>query len=315
MAILRGGSDTKRERINNRTIRRIGVSVKLFRLSGTTAVLPSLRSVVAKLELRRNGQTYVIFHDNLAVLARESMFLQAYEYLNSANAVTLDSEAGVGVYEFHPIMLDLGSPINVQGMDELNLEVTCTNAWVPAGYDPAKCSIDFQVREDIGVEQVIPQIKSLPVAAGVNNVRESLGDNITSIAFIHSSDVWGQAITGTNAIYTMLQIISDKYNVTDNMEHMVIRRASQFEGAGAANLRGRSFLYIPGPGNVELDNVQITATCNPANVLANENTIVYRTFVLDPNTANRAAAMESKHARRDHDKALKHAKSAQAQAS
>lgn len=310
MINLKGASDTNTFETKNRTVRRLSVVVRLALNSGGTASLPSLENVVLKCTLHRNGQKHIIFQDSLRLLAIESMFFGSIEQLQQASYMTLMADGVVAPPRIYgqQLMIDIGSPINVKGSDVLTLEASATNGWLTGSASTStyisSSSIEFNWRDDIGVETFIPKIVSQYIPAQQEKFKHEMGDNVTSIAVIN---VEGQPPAGyvndANAIIRHLSVNSDRYTMSDTIDRMLARRSVQFPMQNQSWWRGHSF-YIDLNG--EIDAASIELSLNAANVNTSKNAIVYRTYIIDAHTVHRAARMQAGHEAKNTEKVQQH---------
>lgn len=297
--IFRGLTDTNILVEKGRSIQRLSVNVRMSTATAVGLAMPDLTKVQMKCILRRNSKEYVIFNDTLAVLALESMFFNGIEQLMSPGYMSIVTTGAVSIYAQN-IIIDLKTPINLQGRDELTLEVSVTPSWLTFAGAIAQanaCTIEMVWRDAIGIETFIPMIRSKYIQAGITKVDESIGDDITSLAFINTSGLtYGYYITDANAIIQQLTLTTDRYSINDTVDRMVGRRAAQFEQYGVSNNRGFNFVIIP---DGECDQVKLSMLLNSANVLVSQNALVWRTYAIDGHTINRAANMAEKHDRRN----------------
>lgn len=296
MPFIQGAAGSVTEQITNKSIRRIGVVVKLYKPAAAPAdVLPNLQSVIIKLSLKRNGNTHIIFNDNLAVLLRESMFHQSYDAVSDISGLLNIGTNGGDTIQAVCGMIDLGGTINCMNTDVLTFTADTNASWVDATYDASQSNIEFEIRDDIGVEKFIPKILSESINNGESRFRRSLGDNVTQVSFINT-DVSAWIPLTTDIAVEHFTLTSDKYNISDDKYQMYARRNSQFESVSSSNSRKKSFAYTP---NTEIDNVQIDLQLDPAQITGSANRIVYRTFVADKSTLVRGEHLEQKHEQRD----------------
>lgn len=299
--VIKGAADTQTYELKRKTVRRLSCNIRLKNTVGVPAW--DLRKVTLKATLTRNSSDIVIFHENLFLLLRESMFFHCsefmYDYTFAMNMATN--------WYLIPGMIDLGAPINLKGEDTLKLEATSLSGWEGPNSSSAECSIEFEWREDVGVEHATPLIRSQAIQATTDKTTLSLGDNITSVALINlnvGTFPSAYSLTDANAVWNSFILNSDKINYNDNLDRMISRRISQFEFSIAAYYRVHSFMYkMP---EKEIDQVQLVVGTNGANVVATQNYVVWRTFHLDSYTMQRGSAMVDKHEMRDHKKFSKH---------
>lgn len=294
--ILKGTTDNNVIRVENKTIQRISANIRINMPSGSLPAVPDLRKINLTVTLTRNKKPFVIYSDTLAPIAYESMYFAGVEALqNSGYAQKMSANDTL-----FPIMLDLGGCINVRKGDLLEIKAGVITGWLPVGADTTSSYIEIVEREQIGVETFIPRIQTRYIQAGVSKVSEALGDDVTSVAFVHLvPNTSSYSLNDANAIISSLQITSDRYNINDTIDRMISRRNTQFEYLSAANLRYRTFKLVP---ETEVDSLQIEAITVGSNIAASENVIVWRSHWYDNTTMQRAYDMEKKHSIRNEQK-------------
>jgi hypothetical protein len=300
---LKGTSDNDSCIVKARTVRRLSVIVRTAVNAGGAASLPALENVTLKCVLHRDGQKFPIFQDSLRILALESMFFGCIEQLQNPSYMNIMNDgvfAPPRVYA-QQLMIDLGSPINLQGRDELHLEATANQGWLTGAAATSSftssSTIAFKWRDEIGVETFIPTINSHYITATHANFKRDLGDNVTSIAFINTQ---GQLPAGyvndSNAIIRHMSLATDRYDLSDTIDEMIARRNMQFPTQQQAWFRANSwFVDLPG----EVDRCSVDLLLNPQNVLTSANAIVYRSYIVHARTVNRAASIVAKHEQRN----------------
>jgi hypothetical protein len=288
-------NDTQSLDLSLKTVQRFGFNLNLVG-AGTPANVV-LELIDVKCMLKRSGEDHVLFHENLQLLAQESMFMKGFKHALQKTVIVLNATVGSRL-DLLPLIVDLGAPLNLKGDDKLRLEVTTKAGWM-GDYDSSQSSIEIEDREAIGVETFIPFIKSRALQATISRDQFSLGHNVTSIAFINTEA--SRDNTDAQRVWDSVIINTDKVNWDDNRARILGRRASMFEDVAVAGDRKENFKYVP---NVELDNVQITIQLNGANVAATKNYIVYRTFKITSEGLNRAQATQAKHDKKNTQKVV-----------
>ena len=282
-------NDTQSLKLRNKTVQRFAFVLNLIGNGTLANVL--LEYINVKAVLRRGGKEYVLFNENLQLLAQESMFFQGYDHALQKTAISISA-----TQKMLPLMVDLGSPVNLKGMDELTMEVTSKTGWY-ADFDASQSSLEVEDREAIGIEAYIPFIKTFSISATHSRVKESLGDNVTSITLLNTEPA--RTNSDADCVFQGMIITSDKYSASDNRGRLLSRRASQFTNSSDAILRKESFRYIP---NLELHDVEITLELNGGNVAATKNYIVYRSYVVTQEGLSRAQSLANKHANENQSK-------------
>lgn len=280
--------------LRNQTVQRLSVNCIVVTSSGLPSTV-NFDKVAIRLVLKREGQTITIFDTKLGILAKDSMYAQGYEIANGGGYTTVNTLT----YLF-PLVIDLGSPINVVNQDELILQVDAAADWFgTASVVGASCYIDFDWREMIGVEEFTPIIEVETIVGGKAEHIASLGDNVTSVALISNSS---NALTDALKVFDNLTLDSDRYRINDNFHKMLGRRQTQFDFVTVANTRWHSFKYVP---ETEIDDVQLRITLIPANNAVSTNHVVTRKLRINQTTQMRADAFKAKHEIRDAQKVRK----------
>jgi hypothetical protein len=281
-------NDTQALRLRNKTVQRIAFIVNLISgaAAGTLASI-LLENVNVKIVLRRKGKEYTIANDGLHLLSLESMYYQGFQHVLDKSPVSLSDN-----YKMLPLMIDLGTPLNLKEDDELSVEVNTKPGWM-GDFDPSSSSIEVEDREAIGVEVAIPYIKTRPISATHNKATESLGKNVTSIMLANTES--DRDNSDAKKVFESLMINSDKYNATDNRGRLLSRRATQFANVSDALARKENFRYVPA---VELDDVEVIVELNAAQVAPSKNFIIFRQYEQNAVVIDRANTMISKHASR-----------------
>jgi hypothetical protein len=279
-------NDTQNMKLSRKTVQRFAFILNLVGAGDVATVALDLINV--KCILTRSGSEYVLFHENLQLLSMEANFFGGFTHAFKKDSLVISDTARI-----IPLMLDLGSPVNLSADDELNIEVTTKSGWYGT-FDAGQSSVDVEYREAIGIEIAIPFIKTKAIQATNSRVVESLGDNVTSIMLLNVEA--NRSNSEADKVWESLILISDKWSVSDNRGRLLARRATQFETVGAAASRGENFRYVP---NAELDALQITIELRGTNVVATKNYIVYRTFLPTAVTSIRSQRMKNKHQERN----------------
>jgi hypothetical protein len=282
--------DTQTLELKKKTVQRFAFILNLLGAGAASTV--DLTLIDVKFVLKRGGRERVLAHENLQILAQESMYHQGYQHAFQKSTIVLSA----GAQELLPLTVDLGSPLNLMGDDLLAVQVTTKTGWYGT-FSSSNSSLEVEDREAIGVEKVIPYIRSRALQATISRDQFSIGDNVISVTLLNTES--NRTNTDADKVFDSIILNSDKINWNDNRGRIIGRRTTQFEDADTAALRGENFRYIP---NAQLDNVQITLGLNGANVAATKNFVVYRQFEIDQEVVLRAQALTQKHGRRNLDK-------------
>lgn len=284
------GSGIDMFQINNTTVQRL--SFTMYH-NGTAPINFDYSKVRVQVVLNRNGKKITICSGQLGVLARESMFRNGYEAANNGDSgYALIGSSDILV----PLVIDFGSPINLKGSDYLETEVDAVAGWYGTGTTPGNCWIEALYRPTIGIEYNIPQINVSTVKSGASEHQISLGDNVISVSLISQTNT---TLTIANQQLVNFKLDSDRYTVNDTFYRALGRRLLQFDYQVTANKRYHSFRYEP---ETEIDDAQLDLTLNAANIGANTHFVVWRTFLNDYETLNRASMLENKHSLYDQKK-------------
>lgn len=282
-------NDTQTLVLRKKSFQLFAFILNLFGAGSNTSIDLSLIDV--KAVLKRNGQELVLFHENLMILALESMFSKGFKVPFNKQLITISA-----TQVMMPLFVDLGLPINLMGEDDFRLEVTTKPGWMGT-YDASLSSLEVEDRNTIGIETVIPFIRSRPLQATISREKIALGDNITSILLLNTENA--RTNSDSDSIYQNVVITSDKANWNDNRGRLLEERIRQFQSFDTPSIYGENFRYVP---DVELDGVEITLQLNGSNVISQKNYIVYRTYLASAEVLQRAQMLSEKHVRRNTEK-------------
>lgn len=276
------GNITDSFKTSNKSVRRLMCTI---RFNTATTITVAYDKILLKATLTRNGKKHNLFNANLNLLGRFSNFFAGVEPVTLPG--TYNHALSATSYLL-PVVIDMGGSINLNGSDVIETEIQQLDGWLGANGQTTS-NITYEWREDIGNETFIPEIQTIMIPPSSSEITETLGDNITDIGIICTS---GVALTDASRLVDSVSIDSDRYDVSDTIDKMIARRATQFETLTAATFRGHSFVYVP---NTEIDNCTVQMKLQSANVTSGALAIVYRRQNIDGPTIERARKRHNKH--------------------
>lgn len=256
--------------------------------------------VMLNITLKQAGRTTVLANAKLGVLTRFTSFEKGtFEAIHDPFSYLSASNVASSKY-VHAGCIDLGEAINLNDDDELIVSITHgVNPWHGSIGSSSTSTINFQWREEIGVQKYIPVINVESVPSGQASFNRGLGDNVTALALISTAKT---TLTDANAEYVTTQIRTDKQVLIDNLYQMINRRFFQFDVASLAASRYHCFYYEP---NAEWDNLVLDLTLNPTNVTANVLFVCTRAMVFNSEIMANASNYTQKHIGRNRAKLTK----------
>jgi hypothetical protein len=269
-----------------------------------SAAIIDASKVNVKVMLKRGGQQWLeIMQGNLQVLSQFSNYMRAlYRHANptaTVQSLTLVAHAG-GISGEYLVSyrLDFGGMINLYGEDELSCEI---NPIAPFGADINLNAsyLGCEFRDDVGVGAFIPVTRVIQVEGTNAKFDESLGDNVSEIAFLNFDKT---GVLTANRVIDSISLTSDKISFTKIYNQLIAERVAMFEDEDTAANRNQSFMLFttgklnPTSGEIaELDNVRLLIDLVTANNNTGKNWVVYRQVLIDPTTFNNAMELKEKH--------------------
>ncbi|MBP7278921.1 MAG: hypothetical protein KBA11_05885 [Sedimentibacter sp.] len=187
--------------------------------------------------------------------------------------------------------IDFGHIINLDGDDELTLNINIPQGVKPADAEAVTSYVEVETIEGIGTQVYVPIYDVYTVRGSENGFKESLGDNVMGIHFINTDK---SAVTLANKVLNTAHLRSDRLMTADTYESLAAKRLKEFASLVDANSRNQSFKIFEG---TEIDSAIIDCSLNSANVTASKNFFVVKRFVTDSNLTAKAGRMIKKHQR------------------
>lgn len=302
--ILFGSSD--KLEIRGANVSGFNIAFKVTHGTDNTAfaanpILPA--NVFVKATLYRNKQAHVIFADSLLPLALESAFYSgAWDQLNDVGTIgyqrLVAAAAATKEVVLQTVAVRLHEVINLSGDDVLLFEVQANSNAIDSNSSSALSRLLFDYIEGIGNGFSIPSIRSHSLRASISSDKIGLGNEVTSVKFINTDKA---GITTANQVIQSIAFSSDKVKLSDSYEELLTKRAESFNSNADHALRNQCFDLVSvvkdnfSGHDVRMQNCDLHLQLNSANVNANENWIVWRSFVNDMSTYERAVGRERRH--------------------
>lgn len=276
--------------------------LKLVHTTDNTSIVHTdvdLTTIFLKLNLVRGNEVHQLFSENLKVLASLDNYktcvwnvLQENADFSSSGFITVTKGASTKEQMIIPIIITFGGVINLRNDDKLILEVSTTSSTINSTNLNATTSVlELDLLESIGIETVLPQIKTKLIEASQSEVKFTPGDDITELMLLNLDKA---TITDADQIVNFCTVTSDKFATSDNYRQLLAKRYVQFETATYANDRNQTFMLIPNTG-VEHDSVKVDLSLQTGNVTSSKNYFVYRTFKTSQKILALAGLTEQKH--------------------
>jgi hypothetical protein len=186
------------------------------------------------------------------------------------------------------LFLPFGQTLNLREEDVVTVEVSAPVQAIRInriGY------ISVSTNEAIGVQYCNPKVIAQAIPVGESNYSMTLGDNVTNVFLINTSD-------GQNRNWLkQVRIFSDRYNVNNSLDEVVNDVETQFEGRESRVTRVREACYHV--LSQEVDKARIQLDLTPESISAGECYIVYTTYTTDRSQFSKGLASEKKHEKYD----------------
>lgn len=253
--------------------------------------------ISVKVELRRNGKSYIVVSDTLQVLHMASNFREASWNLQKVGGTTgqvvlLAAATSVKEIAVWCYRVDFGGTINLSGDDELVATVQVGGVGTSTATDVGTTTsyIDVNAIDGIGgYEFSTPYIDTYWIDGSQGRFTKSLGDNVRAIYMINLDK--SNQLSAT-ALITSANISSDRGSITDNYLELVTKNLDLFPTLAEAVSRYQSFELYSG---ADLDKVTLDLLLVSANVVAAKNVIVVYRSYMDARLVQLAHAKREKH--------------------
>lgn len=263
------------------------------RLTSTAPAVPQVigdynaKGCFVKLQLtRRNSkgaqQKHVIFTENLRTLAAETALRNSLEEFVLPSSTTKFDEKlvvqGLGVAEvaIRPMLVDLGTVIDLRNDDVLELTVNSGGNEYSSAIDTATSFLEVQIYEGEGEELAIPQIISDSVTTNESNNTYNPGDNTVSVCFINLDKT--DKLTASQVLQSV-NITSSRLSINDSWNEVQAKNAQRM-ASSEFNILGQSAVLMH--GNIIQQAVKVDLQFISANVTGGNNYVVSRKMISSP---------------------------------
>ncbi|MCW3106628.1 MAG: hypothetical protein JWQ09_1134 [Segetibacter sp.] len=266
-------------------------------------------NVGVKVILRQNNKSYVIFQDNLLLLATFCTLQNGYhEFINGIDKVYAAS--GIKNVKLRCASLEFGGHIRVAPGDLLIVEVSPSQLnTFTSNIDANASYIEYDAIPSIGYKTGIPTTSFQVIQAGATKEQFNPGDNVTKIAFMNfdKNDLASEVVTN-------LSLMSDRYDLSLTFNQIQALKSSNYADRPASRYgtalpivstptvsRGldylpQSFILFDGKRiDNELDQVRLDIGFNTGNVSPSNNYVGFRTYETDSATLAEAQQRQTKH--------------------
>jgi hypothetical protein len=255
------------------------------------------------IQLKRAGLTHKIYQGPVLPVVVDSLFRDASfsQALNvgTPTQVTYQVQtAGLDHIVKQTARIKFHDVINLDGEDELTIDVQPSTAAVLATVDTSVSNIAFDVVEGIGNAPSIPCFSLNVVKANEASYTYNLGNNVVKATFVNLDK---SGVAATNQVITQVALNSDKRSNTRTMDQLQLDRYTDFQSAADPDLRHQCFELVSVEDekmtaeDVRLNKVEVSISYVAANVTASKNYVVTRSFINDKKTFEMSKARAIKH--------------------
>lgn len=283
MKVIKAGEKTRIE-FQNEDI--VAFSFNAFATKATAPTVPvvDFAKCFVSAVLSQRGKEVTLFSLDLKTLIMESVWgSNAWSYI-------LPGAAGVnisigGTNYLLPAVVQLGGILNLRGNDKLVLTIGVNNDAFDATTTNPYISVDSI--QGIGLQFEIPTINAISIMTAESQVKQSLGDNVTSIMLVSNSI--------SDLIVKNCRIYSDRYNSNEDVNVLKLKRIHALGSIENAEVikRYSNFKFI----EEEVDQCRIEMELDPTLVAVGANYLVYRQYITDAEMINLAVSRKKDHDR------------------
>lgn len=288
-------------KLKNTNVDSVNIAVFAKHTTNNTAFAAPLldaKEVTVKATLFRNKKRHILFNGTLAPLLMAGNFNNAgFDVVldEATNIVTLATDTSVKEEAIQPIQLKFGGVLNLDGSDELHIELNSTTSAAGTGVDTSTSYIDFNYNEAIGYEIGIPYLDAHSVSNNKERVQLSLGSGVSYVHFINFDKTTNLA---ADEVIRTLNMSSDRLNIFDDKKELDVKRLSQFQSLTLSNARNNCYQLHGGEGAA--DNVDLDLLLNSANVVSSNNyVVVQRMDILAENIEKVSRTMQKHQVREE----------------
>jgi len=275
-------NDTKILTIANQSVDAVIGHVKVVHSAVNTAITRAnidLSAVQIKAVITRNGRKIILFQESLDVLAKESSLMNKNFDFHKPITPNMVEYVKQTASENHvvlvPFLIDLGGVVNIKRGDRLEITCVVRAALLASTYSSSLSYVKYDVRQAVGKEEETPIIKVISIPADENNIKEDLGNDVTSVVFLNMDSI---VIADSGRIIENIDLSSDKLNEQMTYEDLLVSRYEDFESGQNVDEQAQTFLLAAG----DLNKVQIRGTLVGANVNSGQNYLVVRSTQSSP---------------------------------
>jgi len=266
------------------------------------------QELMLKVNLSRNKANKTVCQDNLKILGLYSALNYGINSWYRGNVLTYPA-VGIKEEKLISVMVMFGQAINVKNDDELTIECTAGRGIFSAAVDQGVSYVEFNPMFARGYEWGTPKINAKVVQQNITNEKYSFGDNVVKLAFLNFDQD-----SLANQVITSINVMSDQYRASLNFydllnihwNHNVYPTVQyRFGNTQPVTAGNEAFPYLPkypqsvviavGDENNNLDNCQVDASFNSANVNASQNYFVGTTLDMTAETVTKAEIRSVKH--------------------
>lgn len=312
--IARLGETTKLE---SRDMTTDGILVNIYlKAAAVNVSLSALtdflaKEVTIKSTLYRNKKLTGICVDNLLILGIYSSLNYNMPGFYRGNVITY-KDVAVKEEMLVQAFIHYGGCINIKGDDEFSTEVLVGRGVFSSNIDSSVSQVEFSQNRAIGYEIGTPTIRSQVVTPNQTNDNYSLGDNVTKLAFLQldKDNISSPALVS-------VQISSTQYSANLNFFDTLNRHWNyltspvinwRYGNTQPVTAGNEAFPYLPKfpqtvmlhvgtkDSKTYLDNCQIAANFNSANINAGMNYFVATSLEMSQELIVKAQERQQKHA-------------------
>lgn len=306
-------NETRIEKIKSQTINGLNISVMLEATADNTAIpLTGYRNAATfdpsnisiEVTLKRNGVSYALVNQNLAVIAAYQTILKGGSLWRKG--ITLRKKAAaVKHLVTRGLFLYLGGHYNLTNEDEILVSCTVNRGTFGTAVSSTESTIQVEANHSIGLEYAIHRMEFYAIQANQQSETVNLGDNVTRVALMSFEKDFEKQV------FKSASLSSDRLDWTANEQELINRHWDKFDYSLADVLIQDVVdtahpLYFPNTFLIhdkdEIDKAKLQFQMNSLNVNASENFVGYTTFMTSQEMIQKALAMKQKHDVKNADK-------------
>nr|5OAC_A Chain A, Major capsid protein [Bacteriophage sp.]5OAC_B Chain B, Major capsid protein [Bacteriophage sp.]5OAC_C Chain C, Major capsid protein [Bacteriophage sp.]5OAC_D Chain D, Major capsid protein [Bacteriophage sp.]5OAC_E Chain E, Major capsid protein [Bacteriophage sp.]5OAC_F Chain F, Major capsid protein [Bacteriophage sp.]5OAC_G Chain G, Major capsid protein [Bacteriophage sp.]5OAC_H Chain H, Major capsid protein [Bacteriophage sp.]5OAC_I Chain I, Major capsid protein [Bacteriophage len=245
-------------------------------------------NVHIKATLKRGGKDYVLFSENLALLAKYSTITQGRDQWEEG--VKLAAKEMVHLV-YIPFSGNTNWPahINLKDNDVLEVYVNVVRGAYGAELDANACICDVRTSPSIGVEKFIPFMTSYSIRANQATDLVNLGNDVTRIALLSMTN----DVSNIPNAFTDVTLSSDRLDKNFNSNQLILEHSKCIEDSVRSHANEVDSYLIH--EDIEIDSAKVHLKMNPAKIRENTIYLVRSHFQTSLEILQKAVAMEEKH--------------------